>query len=151
MKKLRILFILFSTFAAMSFSGCAGIKEGLKGFAGVSTKVLEEGRPSAISQSFNCDYNSCYLKVKAILQDMGAYIYAKDSQKKMIAIYVSEEDTTPLGIFFEEVDKANTKILVSSPSVYAQELISGKIFSTLEKSLKAKRVEVELNAIEAKK
>ncbi len=135
----------------MSFSGCAGIKEGLKGFAGVSTKVLEEGRPSAISQSFNCDYNSCYLKVKAILQDMGAYIYAKDSQKKMIAIYVSEEDTTPLGIFFEEVDKANTKILVSSPSVYAQELISGKIFSTLEKSLKAKRVEVELNAIEAKK
>jgi len=147
----HLLFILISLTGIMFIAGCVGFKEGLRGFAGISTKVLEEGKPNAISSSFNYDYNTCYLKVREILKDIGAYIYAKDSQKKMIAIYVSEEDTTPVGIFFEEVDKANTKIQVSSPSVYAKELISGKIFSTLEKSLKAKRVEVELNAIEGKK
>jgi len=135
----------------VTVSGCVGFKEGLRGFRGISTKILEEGKTNAIYKSFNYDYNTCYLKVKGMLQDIGAYIYAADNRKRMIAIYVSEQDTTPVGIFFEGLDKANTKIQVTSPSLYAKETISGKIFSALEKSLKAKKVEVELNAIEGKK
>jgi hypothetical protein len=144
------LFILVSILCTIAILGCGGFKEGLRGFAGISTKVLEEDKPSAISRSFNYDYNTCYLKVKGIIKEIGAYIYAKDNEKKMIAIYVSGQDTTPVGLFFEEVDKANTKIQVSSPSAYAKELISEKIFSALEKSLKAKKVEVQLDAIEGK-
>jgi hypothetical protein len=50
----------------------------------------------------------------------------------MIAIYVSETDTTPVGLFFKEIDKSNTQVEVSSPSTYAKELISEKVFKLLK-------------------
>ena len=39
--------------------GCATIKEAAKGFAGVSTRVLEEGRKDALRKSFPINYDSC--------------------------------------------------------------------------------------------
>jgi hypothetical protein len=63
---------------------------------------------------------------------IGAYIYVKDIKKHMIAIYVSETDTTPVGLFFKEIDKSNTQVEVSSPSTYAKELISEKVFKLLK-------------------
>jgi hypothetical protein len=56
-----------------------------------------------------------------------------DKSKNLIAIYVSEDDTTPVGIFFKVLDNTRTQVSVSSPSKFAQELISGKIFPGLEK------------------
>ncbi len=121
-----------------SILGCATVIEGTKGFAGLSTKVLEEGRKDAIKKSFNYDFNSCYDKVKDALNRIGSYIYAKDAKKQMLAIYVSGSDTTPVGIFFKEIDATNTQIEVSSPSTYAKEFIATRVFSALEKSLTAK-------------
>jgi len=107
--------------------------EGAKGFAGISTKSLEEGRKGAILKQVNYDYNTCYYKTKEFLiTHTKAYIYAQGLKKHMLAIYVSEEDTTPVGIFFKEIDAANTQIEVSSPSTYAKEFIAGKVFSILE-------------------
>lgn len=116
---------------AALISGCATIKEGAKCAAGVSTRVLEDNRKDAVKKQFNYDYNGCYAKVKEILTASGAYFYAQD--KNMLAIYVSREDTTPVGVFFMEIDAQNTEVEVSSPSTYAKEYISGKIFSGLEK------------------
>jgi hypothetical protein len=113
---------------------CAGLKEGLRGFAGVSTKDLEARLPSAAAKDFDLSYSQAYSATMDILKEMKAYIYAIDNSKNLVAIYVSEQDTTPVGIFFKQIYKTKTQVLVSSPSTYAKELISGKIFTELEKS-----------------
>ena len=127
--------IVYLWSSVIIISGCAGIKEGVKEFAGVSTRVLEKGRGRAITRTFNYDFFSCYTQAEDILKKLGAYIYAKDLKKQMIAVYVSENDTTPVGLFFKEVDRNTTQVEVSSPSSYAKEMIAEKVFSKLDKLL----------------
>ncbi|MBU0547328.1 MAG: hypothetical protein KJ710_03710 [Candidatus Omnitrophica bacterium] len=121
-------------------SGCAIIKEAAKGFIGVSTQVLEKKRKDALKKSFAIDYDSCYAKVKDILKENNkeSCIYAEDTKKKMISIYLSEIDTTPVGIFFTEEKKGFTMIEISSPSIYAKEYIANMIFTGIDALLKPK-------------
>jgi hypothetical protein len=115
-------------------AGCSvGMKESLRGVAGVSTKVLEDNLPGADSKEFNLDHDAAYSKVQKVIKEIGAYIYAVDKSRDLIAIYVTEEDTTPVGIFFKGLDNAKTLVSISSPSKFAKEIISGKLFSGLEK------------------
>ena len=115
------LFILTSIFFVLAtvLSGCATVKEMGKGFIGVSTQVLDQKRKDALKKSFVLGYNDCYVKVKDILklknsltpkdslnlEDKESYIYTEDFKNKMIAIYFSSTDTTPVGIFFTEEDR----------------------------------------------
>lgn len=135
------LFFLF-----LSLFGCSTIKEAAKGIAGVSTKILEDGRKGAIRKTFNYDYNTCYNKVRGALKETGSYIYAEDPKKQMLAIYVSKTDTTAVGIFFKGIDTANTQIEVSSPSTYAKEHIANMLFSVLEASLNPKEKKGQTDA-----
>ncbi|MCX5708509.1 MAG: hypothetical protein NTY14_06025 [Candidatus Omnitrophica bacterium] len=115
-------------------SGCGvGMKESLRGVAGVSTKVLEDNLSGADSKEFDLAYDAVYSQVQKIVKEIGAYVYAVDKSKNLIAIYVTEEDTTPVGIFFKGLDNNKTRVSISSPSKFAKEIISGKIFSGLEK------------------
>lgn len=122
------------TLMLLSLSGCAGITETAKGFAGVSTRQVEEAREGALVKTFNCDYAECDARVREALAQINSYIYAQDKDKRMIAVYVTEKDTTPVGIFFKETAESRTQIEVSSPSTYAKELIAGKLFGALEKT-----------------
>ena len=126
---------VLSVVAVLLFcSGCGvGMKESLRGFTGVSTKILEDNLPGADSKEFDLAYDVAYSRVQKVIKEIKAYIYSVDKSKNLIAIYVSEEDTTPVGIFFKGSDNAKTRVLISSPSKFAKELISGKIFSGLEK------------------
>ncbi len=124
-------FIVFSLMALVLIEGCATVKDIPKGFAGISTKVLEDNRKGAIAKPFNYDSGTCYKKAREILADLGTYIYAQDKKKKMIAIYLSEEDTTPVGIFFTEINEKLTQVEVSSPSTYAKEYIAPRLFAGL--------------------
>lgn len=135
---LKILLILLVLLA-----GCANIKEGIKGFAGVSTKVIEDNRKSAVVKTFNYGYDICYTKALKVLKRMGTYKYAEDKDKKLVAVYVSSEDTTVVGVFFKELDADNTQLEVSSPSTYARELIATRLFTSLEKSLQGEEEEEE--------
>ncbi|RJO64521.1 MAG: hypothetical protein C4540_03950 [Candidatus Omnitrophota bacterium] len=117
--------------AVVIVSGCAGVKEGAKGFLGISTRELEKGRKEAAIKTFQCASSACYDTILATLKKIGAYVYAEDSNKKMIALYVSETDTTPVGIFLTEENKAATRVEVSSPGGYAKEFIAGKVFAVL--------------------
>jgi len=110
-------------------SGCASLKEAAKGFAGVSTKVLEEGRKDAIMETVSLDYATCYAKALETVKSHGAYVYSGDIKNHMIAFYVSDEDTTPVGVFFEERDARNTQWEVSSPSNHAKELFAKHLSS----------------------
>ena len=133
---LPVIFYLLITI----LSGCATIKELGKGFVGVSTQVLEDKRKDALKKSFALDYNDCYLKVKDILNQKGkeSVVYAQDSKNKMIAIYFSLTDTTPVGIFFTEGPGPNTLIEISSPSTYAKEEIANRIFRGIDALIKPK-------------
>lgn len=126
--KIKILFFM----ALILISGCASFKEKAKSIAGISTKALEDNRKTAIVKVFDLDYFNCYAMVSDSLRKMGAYIYAQDIKKHMIAIYVSASDTTPVGIFFKEITQGATQVEVSSPSSYAKEVIAAKLFSALE-------------------
>jgi len=123
------LLILFSL---VLISGCTCMKEAGRCIFGVSTKSLEESRKDAIKKTFNYDYKTAFSKSKASLKEMGCYIYAQDYKNGMIAVYVSSEDTTPVGIFVKEIGSVNTQIEVSGPSSYAKEIIAEKLFAGLE-------------------
>lgn len=131
----HLLFVICPLSFMIFISGCARIIEGTKCIAGVSTRVLEQGRKSAIVKTINYDYFTCYTKTLEIVKQIGTYIYAQDIKKQMIAIYVSEQDTTPVGLFFKQIDQNNTQIEVSSPSTYAKDLIASKVFSAFENLL----------------
>ncbi len=137
---LRFILAISGCLLSTVLLGCATIKEMGKGFAGVSTQVLEEKRKDVLKKSFALDYNSCYAKVKEILNQKGkeSYIYAQDPKKKMIAIYLSPADTTPVGIFFTEETGATTLIEISSPSTYAKEEIANRIFTGIDTLLNPK-------------
>ena len=124
-------------------SGCASIKEMSKGVAGVSTKKLEESRKGAILKTFDYDYFTCFTNTSDALKKLGCYIYAQDIKKHRIAIYVSEQDTTPVGIFFKEMSAASTQVEVSSPSTFAKELISGKLFQALKEKSQGEKGEIK--------
>lgn len=115
-------------------SGCASLKEAFKGFAGISTKELEINRKSAITKTFDFDYFTAFTKALDALRDMETFIYAKDINKHMIAIYVSRQDTTPVGIFFTEVNSSATQLEVSSPSKFSKEYISERLFKALKQT-----------------
>ncbi len=138
--------IILLFYCSIVLLGCATIIEGTKGFMGISTRSLEKARKDAIIKTFNYDYFTCYTKTLDILKSMQAYIYTQSIKKHMIAIYVSEQDTTPVGLFFKEIDATNTQVEVSSLSTYAKEFISGKVFSVLDKKITLEELEAQINA-----
>ena len=133
--------ILACIIMVLLFAGCASVKEAAKGFAGVSTKTLEQHRSSATVETFAMDHDVCYGRIKSALGAMGAYIYAQDVAQTMIAVYVSEQDTTPVGIFLKSVDPAHTQIEVSSPSSNARDAIAEKLFAALGQPSLAPRLQ----------
>lgn len=133
MKKISsILLVSYCLSIVVLTAGCAKVKEATRGFLGISTNELEKSRKNAITKTFNLDYSTCYNKAKETLKHIGAYIYTVNPSKKLIAVYVSSEDTTPVGIFFKEIDFANTQIEISSPSSAAKEQIAKGVFAGFE-------------------
>jgi len=126
--------VLLGLAVSLFCAGCGvGMKESLRGVAGISTEVLEDNLSSAASKEFNLNYDAAYSKALKIIKEIGGYIYAVDKPKNLVAIYVTEGDTTPVGVFFKSLDNTKTQVLISSPSKFAKEFIAGKIFSGLEK------------------
>ena len=137
----KIALLVISSWLIVMLAGCATVTEGTKGFLGISTKELEKQRKNAIAKTFTYDYFTCFTKTSDILKSINAYIYKKDIKDKMIAIYVSSEDTTPVGIFFKEISASSTQIEVSSSSSPAKELIAKRVFLALEEPVKTQEKE----------
>jgi hypothetical protein len=127
--------VLLLIFCVLNLTACSTIKETARGVMGISTKEVEASRGDAIKKQFNYGYQDCQAKVLKVLAHIGAYVYARDETKNLIAVYVSSVDTTVAGVFLKEVDANNTLIEVASPSTYAKEFIAEKLFSGLEKGL----------------
>jgi hypothetical protein len=121
-----LLFGIWCLVIGIFTSGCTTIKEGAKGVAGLSTKILEEKRGEALKTTYDCQLAKCYTDVARMLNNTSSYIYAR-KPNQMLAIYISEEDTTPVGIFFTKISDTQTQVEVSSPSVYGKEAISRRV------------------------
>jgi len=120
MRKGKFLLVLFF----VVLSGCSNLKEALRGFLGTSTKILEDGRKEAVVREFRVDFPTCHSKIKKILKEKGCYLYREDLQNNLLAFYLSEEDTTPVGIFLSALDTDKTRVEISSPSSYAKNLVA---------------------------
>lgn len=140
--------VILLVIAAGSLSGCVTGKFDWKWLIGTSTKDVEDARKDAITKVFDLDYDTAYTKVRDAIKNIkiketstyaikGATrdisIYAGSKAQKMIALYYININTTPVGIFFKDIDNAHTEIAVSSQSPSAKAFISGQIFSALEK------------------
>lgn len=131
--KSQMLFVILSF--VIFTGGCATVVESARVVAGLSTKELEAARGKAVKQAFNYDYNTCYEKAREFAAKKEFYIYARD--KQMIALYLNsdpelEMSTTPVGLFFKEVDASNTQVEVASQSVHARDLFAKRLFAVLE-------------------
>ena len=133
MKHLKLLPGILCALCFIYLYGCSSLREDMRGIAGVSTKVLEDNRENGMKITFKHDYNSCYRKIMDVLALNRCYVYANDPRKDLIAIYVSQEDTTPVGIFLKSIDANTTLIEISSPSTYAKETITKIVFSAFDK------------------
>ncbi|MDD3088053.1 MAG: hypothetical protein PHP89_05775 [Candidatus Omnitrophica bacterium] len=120
-------------------SGCCGPQEAVRGFLGKSTKVLEDKRKDAIARDFNLDFDAARGRIKAALKKEGSHIYREDLSLNLIAVYISETDTTPVGIFLTALDIDNTRVEISSPSIYGKEVIAKNIFQALKGTLDEKK------------
>jgi hypothetical protein len=127
--KISLIIVLGLVFIV---GGCFSMKNLPRRISGLSTVELERQRTEAISMDFNIDYPECFTKTQAILKKIGAYIYAKDNKKQMIAIYLTSEDTTPVGLFFKKLESGKTQLEVSSLSTYGKEIIAKRVFTMLE-------------------
>ncbi len=115
----------------MAAAGCVGLHETCRGIAGTSVKILEDKRPEAIARVFESDVNTVSGKIDKALEKMHAYIYARENDGQLVAVYVSESDTTPVGIFITR-EGGGTRVEVSSPSGYAKETVAQNIFAELD-------------------
>ena len=120
--------ILITLSICAFLNGCATPVDIWKGFLGVSTRELEAERKDAAIKVFDYDYDTCYKKTEKILNDMPKVsVYAKD--KQMIAFYYIDPNTTPVGVFFKEIDPTHTQVEISSPDPDAKEWVAKHIFS----------------------
>ncbi|MFC1658149.1 hypothetical protein ACFL1D_02060 [Candidatus Omnitrophota bacterium] len=123
----RILFAGLLGCCILAAAGCSSLKQGARGFLGVSTREIEEARNEAIVRIVDCEYPRCYKTVEERLFAIGSYIYARRSD--LIAVYISSSDTTPAGVFFREIDTGKTEIAISSPAQDTREYLAEQVFS----------------------
>ncbi|MGE5309423.1 MAG: hypothetical protein ACM3OC_10095 [Deltaproteobacteria bacterium] len=138
-------------FLAFLLSGCVpgGFHEAVRGVEGKSTRILTDTRPGAAAREFACSSQDCREKVRKSLDEMGAYTYATEGD--LTAVYVSERDTTPVGVFVTAVGEDKTRVEVSSPSTYAKDMVAQKLFDSLDRKLRSKKVDIQLDSVEGKK
>ncbi len=129
--RFKEILLIATLIGIIIFSGCTCLKERLKGFLAISTRELEQGRAEAIVKIVDYDFKDCYQKIERILADIGSYVYSKKSD--LIAVYISQVDTTPAGIFFKEIDTNRTQLEIVSPAKDTKEYLAQEIFSALQK------------------
>ena len=113
--------------AAGMLAGCVGPSEMCRGFAGISTEILKQGRGDAVTHTYAADAAAADVIVRGVVQKSGAYIYAEEQNPRLIACYVSETDTTPVGIFIVPQSAGSVEVMVASPSRYAKERMAAQV------------------------
>ncbi len=123
------LIVVITVFCLQTaLSGCLTRGDLPRELLGRSTLELEAGRKDALTHIFDYDFNTCYERMDKILRSMPKVsCYAR--KYNMIAVYYIDPNTTPVGVFFKEIDAAHTEVEVSSPGTDAKKWIADNLFS----------------------
>ena len=122
------IFAVSLALVAFSLSACATPGDWARGIAGTSTTELRDARDTALKKAFNYDYNTCYLKMEAILKKMPhVSMYARESG--LIAVDYIHPNTTAVGVFITPIDKSRTQVAVSSLSTPSKEWVARNLFA----------------------
>lgn len=126
------IFAVSLALVVFSLSACATPGDWVRGIAGTSTRELRDARDTALKKTFDYDYNTCYLKMEAVLKKMPhVSMYAREAG--LIAVNYIHPNTTAVGIFIMPIDKTRTQVAVSSLSTPSKEWIARNLFA--EKAL----------------
>jgi len=113
-----------------------------KQILGVSIKSLKEEQIGRKSKVFNYDYSSCYEKTLQVLKEMGVYIFRKSKRGHYIVamnfdkVFEKCIDTTEVGVFFEEINREQTRVDIKCGNLDLVKFIAREVFPRLEKNPK---------------
>ena len=127
MKKVLAILVM-----AILINGCATPREMGRVILGISTKDIEDSRKDAVAKVFNEDLKTCYARMEDILKKIPR-VSIYDKNDHMIAVYYIHPNDTPIGLFFTQLDPAQTKVEVSSPSSTARDDIAKIVFADVVK------------------
>lgn len=135
--KLIIRHLAVFVFLGLILCGCARISETSKVIIGTSDNALYAAKEKGRTETFACDYKTCYKSVILILKELNADIFLHSERKQRIVAMGFEgfNNTTEAGIFFTQVTPSSTKIEISSLSPKLLEYVSAKVFSALKDKL----------------
>jgi hypothetical protein len=140
-RSINLGFILSLLLPVVLFAGCASLSEKCRVFLGTSTRALEEAKTTQFqSQVFEKDYPTLYQQVYDLLKKKGICIFLQSHQERRIVAmnFLGPADTTEVGIFFENLNLHQTKIIVTSLSPTRMVYAADMIFSELEPKTKPK-------------
>ena len=101
---------------------------------GSSTRALEEARDKAITKTYDKPYWDAVRSAIAVVKKRNWVIFEKDEIKGYMVVMGVHGcvNTTEIGIFFDEVSDAQTRIEVSSLSTNAKRKVSRALFHGLD-------------------
>jgi hypothetical protein len=85
-------------------------------------------------RTFALDYRTCQARVLQTLEHIGAYVYAKDEAKRLVAAYATDSNNTPVGFYFKEITPGVTQLDVVSESTSVRESYAKRVFTSLERN-----------------
>ncbi len=129
MTRSSISIVIIALFTALAVSGCCTTpREMLKIAIGNSTRSIEQARPNSLTKVVGYDYGTCYVKTETLIKKIpNLSIYAKNED--MIALYYTEVNVTPVGVFFTEMDPNHTRVEIASESPDAREYVAKSVFA----------------------
>ena len=104
--------------------GCASFSGRVNGFLGKSVREIESSRIKSVKLVIPGDYDTVYAGVLSELKKEGRYIYRQDRNGRLIAFYMSNENTTVAGVFFKETAEGKIELEIASPSSDARNLLA---------------------------
>lgn len=150
MRKLTGVAVSITAAGLVFLSGCASMTEMCRGFAGTSTRIIDEKRPEALKKEFQGDIQTVSARVRESLKKTGCYVYRQEPDKGLTAVYLSEKDTTPAGVYLTQLDSGATLVEVSSPSTYAREFLIEKLSGDLKDLIKVEKKETTEEPVQEK-
>lgn len=141
MKKLSYWLVIWNIILPfILLSGCARVTESCKILLGTTSSALEKAKdsPTAQAEIFKTDYPSLYQQVFDLLKKKKLYIFLHSQKKHRIVTmnFNGPDDTTEVGIFFEEIKPQETRLIIASLSPTHLKMAAKIIFSGIEKEIK---------------
>jgi len=101
---------------------------------GSSTRALEKARDKAMTKTYDKSYWDCVRSAITVVNNKHWVIFKKDEIKGYLVIMgvKGNVNTTEIGIFFDELSDAQTRIEISSLSTSAKRKVAKALFHGLD-------------------